>query len=95
MAALEQIEAALAAGIPRGVVLAPVGYRAGYGADMKFLSNDIRNCPRCVMKKCPLPVVHDVVSWSAVTAWREAEPTGALSPAGGLIRPLLRLARSR
>ena len=34
--ALEQIEAALAAGIPRGVVLAAVGYGAGYGADMKF-----------------------------------------------------------
>ena len=35
-AALEQIEAALAAGIPRGVVLAPVGHGAGYGADMTF-----------------------------------------------------------
>ena len=34
--ALEQIEAALAAGIPRGVVLAAVGYGVGYGADMKF-----------------------------------------------------------
>ena len=39
-AALEQIEAALAAGIPRGVVLAPLGYGvghgAGYGAAMTF-----------------------------------------------------------
>ena len=33
--ALEEIEVALAAGIPHGAILAAVGYGAGHGADMK------------------------------------------------------------
>lgn len=34
--ALAQIEAALQASVPKGVVLAAIGYGAGYGADMKL-----------------------------------------------------------
>ena len=47
-------------------------------------------------EELPPPWVHDLgCCWPPVTGRREAEPTGGPSPAGGLIRPLLRLARSR